>query len=137
MSHSTRSNPVYGTRRLAYGPRVVGTYKEEAPVPTTLADLVGEPSLELQCAPPAAGPDRPVRWAPSTELLDPSPYLSGGELVCTVGTAVTGDETARGFVDAVAAVGVSGICFGIGDVHDAVPGALLAACRAHALPLLV
>lgn len=104
---------------------------------TTLADLVGEPSLELHCAYPAAGLDRPVRWAHSTELLDPSPYLSGGELVCTVGTAVTGDEPARRFVDAVAAVGVSGICFGIGDVHDSVPGALLAACRAHGLPLLV
>lgn len=105
--------------------------------PTTLADLVGEPSLDLRCAYPAAGLDRPVRWAHSTELLDPSPYLSGGELVCTVGTAVTGDETARRFVDAVAAVGVSGICFGVGDVHDGVPGAMLAACRAHALPLLV
>ena len=41
-------------------------------MPTTLADLVGEPSLELQCAYPAAGLDRPVRWAHSTELLDPS-----------------------------------------------------------------
>jgi DNA-binding PucR family transcriptional regulator len=115
---------------------------KEQPVPTvppstTLADLVGEASLELQCAYPAAGLDRPVRWAHSTELLDPSPYLSGGELVCTVGTAVTGDETARRFVDAVAAVGASGICFGTGDVHDSVPEALLAACRAHALPLLV
>ncbi|HEY0530544.1 MAG TPA: PucR family transcriptional regulator [Actinoplanes sp.] len=109
----------------------------DTPPLITLADLVGEPSLELQCAYPAAGLDRPVRWAHSTELLDPSPYLSGGELVCTVGTAVTGDESIRRFVGAVAAVGASGICFGTGDVHDNVPEALLAACQAHALPLLV
>ncbi|MFI6070434.1 PucR family transcriptional regulator [Actinoplanes sp. NPDC051343] len=109
----------------------------DTPPPTTLADLVGEPSLDLECAYPAGGLDRPVRWAHSTELLDPSPYLSGGELVCTVGTAVTGDETARRLVGAVAAVGASGICFGTGDVHDSVPEALLAACRAHAMPLLV
>jgi hypothetical protein len=109
----------------------------DLPPPTTLADLLSEPSLDLQCAYPGAGLDRPVRWAHSTELLDPSPYLSGGELVCTVGTAVTGVESVRRFVGAVAAVGASGICFGTGDVHDDVPEALLAACQDHTLPLLV
>jgi DNA-binding PucR family transcriptional regulator len=85
---------------------------------------------------PEAALDRTVRWAHSTELPDPSPYLRGGELVCTVGTTLTDVEHCARFVDAVAAAGAVGICFGIGDVHDDVPLALVEGCRAAGLPLL-
>ncbi|MFG1922097.1 PucR family transcriptional regulator [Cryptosporangium sp. NPDC048952] len=104
---------------------------------TTLADLLAEPALDLHCAYDAGRRDGTVRWAHTTELLDPSPYLTGGELVCTVGTAFTDDDAVRRFVASVSAVGASGICFGAGDVHVSVPDALLDACREHALPLLV
>jgi PucR family transcriptional regulator, purine catabolism regulatory protein len=81
--------------------------------------------------------DRAVRWAHSTELPDPSAYLRGGELVCTVGTTLTGAERCARFVDAVMAAGAVGICFGAGDVHDDVPPSLVEACRMAGLPLLV
>ena len=86
---------------------------------------------------PDAALDRPVRWVHSTELTDPSAYLRGGELVCTVGTTLTDAEHCARLVDAVVGAGAVGICFGIGDVHDEVPQPLVQACRAAGLPLLV
>ncbi len=108
-----------------------------ADVPVTLRDLVAAPDLQLACA---SGDDRldlPVRWSHTTELLDPSAYLRGGELVCTVGTSLTTAEACDRFTTAAATAGAAGICFGVGDVHDTVPPALVSACSRLGLPLLV
>ncbi len=80
--------------------------------------------------------DRPVRWIHSTELLAPSAYLSGGELVCTVGTLFTDPDTVRRFVTACQEAGACGICFGVGDVHAEVPTDLVAVCTEVGMPLL-
>lgn len=104
----------------------------------TLRELLAVDSLRLRShTSPEEGLDRTVRWAHSTELPDPSAYLRGGELVCTVGTTLTRLEHCARFVDAVAAAGAVGICFGVGDVHDDVPPPLVEACRTAGLPLLV
>jgi hypothetical protein len=81
--------------------------------------------------------DRPISWAHTTELRDPSRYLRGGELVCTVGISLQTPQDCADFVAALHGADVSGLCFGIGDVHDDVPGALIAQCRRHELALLV
>ena len=104
----------------------------------TVRELLAVGSLRLRGhTVPDAALNRTVRWAHSTELPDPSPYLRGGELVCTVGTTLTDVEHCARFVAAVVAAGAVGICFGIGDVHDDVPPPLVEACRAAGLPLLV
>lgn len=81
--------------------------------------------------------DRPITWSHTTELRDPSRYLRGGELVCTVGISLQSPGDCDTFVDSLARAGVAGICFGIGDVHDAAPAALVEACRRSGLPLLI
>lgn len=81
--------------------------------------------------------DRPIRWAHTTELRDPSRYLRGGELVCTVGISLQSAADCRTFADALARSGAAGVCFGIGDGHDEVPPALLTECRRHDLPVLI
>ena len=105
---------------------------------TTLRDLLDEPSLQLSAV---DGKDRGlgarVRWAQPTELPDPSPYLRGGELVCSVGTTLTDPPRCVAFVRALARAHAAGLCFGVGDVHDVVPPALVEACRKHGVPLLV
>ncbi len=40
----------------------------------------------------------PVRWVHISELLDPTPWLSGGELLLTTGMQLEGPEQAREFV---------------------------------------
>ena len=63
-----------------------------------LRDLLRE--LELEVVAGEAGLDRAVRWVHSSELLDPTPWLSGGELLLTTGLQLTGDDvsapTSRG-----------------------------------------
>ncbi len=81
--------------------------------------------------------DRPVRWVQTTELVDPRLYLRPAELVCTVGASLVDEDTCRRFVEAVVSASASAICFGVGDVHDRVPAALVGACRDAGLPLLL
>ncbi|BBY26874.1 helix-turn-helix domain-containing protein [Mycolicibacterium sediminis] len=85
----------------------------------------------------AANLDRSVSWAHITEMRDPSRYLRGGEVVCTVGISLQTPQDCRTFADALAAAGAAGVCFGIGDGHDAVPPALLERCGRLDLPVLI
>ena len=104
----------------------------------TLRELLATRTLRLRVAVAQEdGLDRRVRWAQATELPDPSPYLRGGELVCSVGTTLTTPQRCADFVRALAAAGVAGLCFGVGDVHEQVPTALREACERHGVPLLL
>ena len=47
--------------------------------------------LELEIAAGEAGLDRAVRWVHISELADPTPWLSGGELLLTTGLGLSGD----------------------------------------------
>src|SRR4029079_19298891 len=91
-------------RRRLCVPTVSGAYPEPVTAPgapgvLTLRDLVSLPRLEARLLTDSAGLDVPVRWAHPTELLDPRPYLSGGELVLTVGSSLRTDLQCRDFVD--------------------------------------
>ncbi len=107
-------------------------------VEPTLRDLLATPTLRLRVAVAQEdGLDHRVRWAQATELPDPSPYLRGGELVCSVGTTLTTPQRCADFVRVLAAAGVAGLCFGLGDVHEEVPTALREACERYGVPLLL
>ena len=108
-----------------------------AELPVTLRDLLAASELQLACASGEDDLDLPVRWSHTTELLDPSPYLRGGELVCTIGTSLTTADACETFTASAAGASAAGVCFGVGDVHDQVPPALVSACARLGLPLLV
>lgn len=110
----------------------------EHPVGPTLVDLLDAPRLRLAVADGQPQDfERSISWAHITEMRDPSRYLRGGELVCTVGISLQTPQDCHTFADALANAGVAGVCFGIGDGHDAVPDALLQRCRRHDLPVLI
>lgn len=110
---------------------------DRSDVAPTLRDLLGS-NLGLLTPDTVTGDlDRPISWVHTTELRDPSRYLRGGELVCTVGISLQTAEDSSAFVASLSGAGVAGVCFGIGDVHDAVPGPLVAACARNQLPLLI
>ena len=107
------------------------------PPAVTVRDLLAVRGLGLQLLAGAGAIDVVVRWAHPTELLDPRGYLSGGELVLTVGTSLGGDDArCREFVERLVDRGVSAVGYGVGDVTDDVPTGLVAACQHHGLPLL-
>jgi hypothetical protein len=103
----------------------------------TLRDLLDATPGGLAVPDPAQDLDRVISWAHVTEMLDPSRYLRGGELVCTVGITLHTPADCQTFADSLAASGAAGVCFGVGDGHDAVPAELLAQCRRLGLPVLI
>jgi purine catabolism regulator len=99
----------------------------------TVQGLVEEMQLELLVG--GEGAKAPVRWVHPTELDDPTPWLSGGELLLTTGMQLKDPGVQREFVERLAQVHVAGVGFGTGFDHAEVPAALLDAAREHGLPV--
>jgi PucR family transcriptional regulator, purine catabolism regulatory protein len=85
----------------------------------TVGSLVAECGLELAAG--ANGGDRPVRWVHISELEDPTPWLSGGELLLTTGIALTTPARQRRFVSLLSERGVAGLGLGVGFDHKKLP----------------
>ncbi|MFJ7946439.1 PucR family transcriptional regulator [Streptomyces sp. NPDC096354] len=78
--------------------------------------------------------DRSVRGVMTTDLRDPSRYLTGGELVLT-GLAWRRDAAdSEPFVRILTGAGVAGLAAGEAELGE-IPGDLIEACERHRLPL--
>src|SRR5918999_1292304 len=89
----------------------------------TVRGLVAEMGLELAAG--QDGADAPVRWVHISELPDPTPWLSGGELLLTTGIQLGGEERQREFVRLLSGHHLAGLGFGTGFDHARLPEALL------------
>src|SRR5687767_3073811 len=89
----------------------------------TVRGLVAEMGLDLATG--EAGADAPVRWVHISELPDPTPWLSGGELLLTTGIQLESEERQREFVRLLSAYQLAGLGFGTGFDHAALPKALV------------
>ncbi|MFF3274574.1 PucR family transcriptional regulator [Streptomyces chrestomyceticus] len=78
--------------------------------------------------------DRTVRGVMTTDLRDPSRYLSGGELVLTGLAWRREPADSERFVRILAAAGVAGLAAGEAELGS-VPDDLVTACARHRLPL--
>ncbi|WP_243274643.1 PucR family transcriptional regulator ligand-binding domain-containing protein, partial [Streptomyces albus] len=78
--------------------------------------------------------DRTVRGVMTTDLRDPSRYLSGGELVLTGLAWRRAPEDSESFVQILTAAQVAGLAAGEAELGP-VPEDLVAACARHRLPL--
>ncbi|MFF2811304.1 PucR family transcriptional regulator [Streptomyces sp. NPDC058000] len=78
--------------------------------------------------------DRTVRGVMTTDLRDPSRYLTGGELVLTGLAWRREAEDSERFVRILAAAGVAGLAAGEAEL-GAIPDDLVLACSRHRLPL--
>jgi purine catabolism regulator len=79
--------------------------------------------------------DAPVRWVHITELLDPTPWLSGGEVLLTTGMALETPEQQREFLTRLADHQLAALGFGVGFGHPEVPPALLKAAAEREFPV--
>src|SRR5881392_1078562 len=86
--------------------------------------IAGEPSLDL-----------PVRWVHISELLDPTPWLSGGELLLTTGMQLESAKRQREFVARLADHQLAGLGVGTGFAHPEVPAPLLEAAARRDFPV--
>src|SRR4051794_23608145 len=98
-----------------------------------LRDLLRE--LELEIVAGEGGLDRAVRWVHISELEDPTPWLSGGELLLTTGLQLGEPAQQRAYVVRLVQHGLAGLGFGVGFSHARVPTALAAAAAEHDFPV--
>jgi PucR family transcriptional regulator, purine catabolism regulatory protein len=80
--------------------------------------------------------DAPVRWVHISELADPTPWLSGGELLLTTGLPVASPEEQQAYIARLADHGLAGLGFGVGFTHERVPEALIEAAAERDFPLI-
>jgi purine catabolism regulator len=99
----------------------------------TVESLVAELGLTLATGQENAQVN--VRWVHSTELLDPTPWLRGGELLLTTGLQLMGAKLQREFVERLAEREIAGLGFGTGFVHRKLPAAILNTARKRGFPL--
>jgi purine catabolism regulator len=106
-------------------------------VDTTLGDVLGLVALGLrQVAGPQDGA-RTVRWVAVSELLDPTPYLEGGEILLTTGMNLPAadDGELYGYVERISRRGVVALGLGVGLTHESTPQGLVEAADRLGLPL--
>jgi len=96
----------------------------------TVESLTSELGFKVAAGGKAAA-EREIRWVHITELLDPTPWLSGGELLLTTGIPLENAERQRKFIRLLAGAGVVA-----GSVAEAELAELPAKGRARLRPLL-
>ncbi len=101
----------------------------------TLPALLATPALKLQRVGTSEATDVPVQWVAVTELEDPKPFLSGGEVVLTTGLRQKSATSQRNFVRHVHASGALAIGFATGLSHERVPAAFLDQADELGLPV--
>src|SRR5579875_2751679 len=99
----------------------------------TLRELTGE--LDIRLLAGESNLDLPIRWVHMTELVDPTPWLSGGEVLLTTGMQLDTPARQREFVEMLADHQIAGLGFGIGFSHEQVPEPLVEAARARDFPV--
>ncbi len=95
-----------------------------------LDDLGLEPAFDL-----AGSGSGSIRWVHISEIEDPTPWLSGGELLLTTGIHLTSAAKQRKFVKRLADRDAAALGLGTGFDHAGLPEALVAESEARGLPL--
>jgi purine catabolism regulator len=105
----------------------------------TIGDVVADRSLNLALVAGGGGLDNEVTSALVSELTSPGDWLSGGELLMTVGLLLPMEiANCRAYLSECAAAGVAGIALGLGHglPYQECPDALRAAAEELDVPLM-
>jgi purine catabolism regulator len=91
--------------------------------------------LDVRVLAGEGGLDLPVRWVHISELLDPTPWLSGGELLLSTGLQLEDADAQQQFIARLAEHQLAGLGLGTGFRHASVPPALLDAANERDFPV--
>ncbi|WP_353988579.1 PucR family transcriptional regulator [Ruicaihuangia caeni] len=111
-------------------------------MPATLRRLLATPEFKLTLLSTDAASlsrlDEPAAWVHSSDLADPTPFLSSGQVLLTTGTqfgagpaATSADE----YVERLVACGILGLGFGTEVIREGTPAELIEACDRFGMPL--
>jgi purine catabolism regulator len=102
-------------------------------VELSVESLISELGLELSSGQSAARAH--VRWVHITELVDPTPWLKGGELLLTTGIQLKGPKVQHELIERLVEHEIAGLGFGTGFAHKKLPVALVNAARKRDFPV--
>ncbi|KQQ06229.1 MULTISPECIES: PucR family transcriptional regulator [unclassified Rathayibacter] len=105
-------------------------------MPVTIADICALPDLALDLVAGRGGVGREIRWVHVSEVVDPTPWLQGGELLLVTGLRLEPGVDLRDYVRRLSDAGLAGIGFGVGFGFDDVPGEMVAEADRTGIPLL-
>lgn len=106
-------------------------------MPCTIRQLLADRTLGLTLLTPGADVSRHVTWAHTSELVDPTPWLMGGELLMTLGIGLPPDAVGQAeYVARLTEAGVAALAVDTGIVLSQVPDAIVAAGDHGGLPIL-
>lgn len=91
--------------------------------------------FDLDLAVEGASGRGPIRWVHISELEDPTPFLSGGELLLTTGINLKTAARQRRLVRLLAGREAAGLGLAVGHDHPELPPALIEEAEARGLPL--
>ncbi|GAB3037183.1 PucR family transcriptional regulator [Parafrigoribacterium mesophilum] len=112
-------------------------------MPATVRRLLDHAELRLalltpESALPAGSLEAIVPWVHSSDLPDPTPFLSAGMVLLTTGTQFGPDATeatVAPYVSRLREHDVTALGFGTDVVREGTPDALIGACQTYGLPL--
>ncbi len=100
-------------------------------------DLLRSPALQLRLVAGSGGTGRRVSWAHVSELEDPTPWLSGAEMIMTTGMAIPhGGEAQRAYLERLDDSGVACLALSEGLFVPPVIPALLATADRRGFPIV-
>lgn len=111
------------------------TITKELSASIRVKDFVDDPELDLEVL-VAGDLDRPVSWVHVTELLDPTPYVHGGEVILSAGVWGARGGDAESFVGALNHTCAAALGWGLLAEDEQVPDSVIQACRLTGLTLL-
>lgn len=103
----------------------------------TARRLAQHPGLGLRLVAGLDNGDRIITWAHAIELADPTPYLSGDELVMTTGMNVGATDADQfDYISRLSRSGVAALAFDTGTTHANIPHGIVAAADTVGMPVL-
>lgn len=107
--------------------------------PPTVRGLLGESVLRLVPRLTGRALDTAIDWVHSSDLPDPTPFLTGETMLLTTGTqfpAEDDDDYYRAYVDRLVTAGVVALGFGLEVIREGTPVSLVEACRDRQVTLV-
>lgn len=102
-----------------------------------MRDLAGQPHLRIEVLAGAAGLDRDITWAHSSDLAEPWDWLSGGELLMKNGRTLPRSAAGQSaLVDGLARAGATALVIGTDPETPAVTARVIARADQLELPVL-
>jgi PucR family transcriptional regulator, purine catabolism regulatory protein len=108
------------------------------PMTITVRELISNPHLKTKAIAGSSGLEREITWAHVCELQDPSPWLSGGELILTTGLAIPRyTQQQEEYLQCLINTGVSGLAIAENMYAPELTSHLLSEADKRSFPILL